>query len=199
MSTTYTAPVALVGYGDSVNAAGRIGSSAFSLLVDFSKMGATPAVGLVVTDILGGIGTLPQNCVVRTIGAQVVNAITTIAGDAPAAIPLTLRAGGTSLASMTLADVNGPALGTEMTAVSLSDGTIRVDGTKADLSIVLGAVLDADSVATAITGGRLMLVFYVDYTPEVEELEALYDNIDEVSDGGNAAPASSMDTQIYIS
>jgi hypothetical protein len=199
MSTKYTAPVALVGYGDSVNATGRIGPSAFSLLVDFSKMGAATATGLVVTDILDGIGTLPQNCVIRTIGAQVVNPITTLAGDAPAAIPLTLKAGSITLDAMTLADVNGPALGTEMTAVSLSNGTIRVDGTKADLSIVVGAVLDADSVATAITGGRLMLVFYVDYMPEVEELEALYDNIDEVSDGGNAAPASSMDPQIYTS
>ena len=199
MSTKYTAPVALVGYGDSVNATGRIGPSAFRLLVDFSEMGATAAVGLVATDILDGIGTLPQNCVIRTVGAQVVNAITTLAGDAPSAIPLTLKAGSITLAAMTLADVNGPALGTEMTAVTLSNGTIRVDGSKADLTIVVGAVKDADSVATAITGGKLMLVFYVDYMLEVEELEALYDNIDEVSDGGNAAPASSMDPQIYTS
>jgi hypothetical protein len=44
-----------------------------------------------------------------------------------------------------------------------------------------------------------MLVFYVDYMPEVEELEALFDDIDEVSYGGNAAPDSSMDAQVYTS
>jgi len=90
---------------------------------------------------------------------------------------------------MTLADVNGPALGVEWTDVSTADGTIGVDGTKTDLSLTIGAVLDnADTpVATAITGGLLMLTFFVDYMPEPDELAALFDTVDEVSDGGNTA------------
>lgn len=199
MSTTYTAPVALVGYGDSVNAAGRIGSSAFSLLVDFAQMGAAPAVGLVSTDIVDLIGKLPHNCVVRRVGAQVVNPITVLSEEGISAIPLTLKAGSTALGAFTLGALNGPALGPQWKDVSLADGTIGVADTKTTLSITVGAVLDdADTpAATAITGGKLLLVFYVDYMPEVNELEALYDTINEVSDGGNAAPASSMASQIY--
>ena len=42
------------------------------------------------------------------------------------------------------------------------------------------------AAATAITGGVLMLVF-VDYIPEVDELNALFNTVNEISDGGNTA------------
>jgi len=189
MATTYTAPNKLFGYADSVNATGRIGPSAFSLFVDFAKVGAPAATGLVSTDIVDDIGALPKNCVVRRVAAQVVRPITVLSADGISAIPITLKAGSTTLASMTLADVNGPALGVEWTDVSTANGTIGVDGTKTDLSLTIGAVLDnADTpVATAITGGLLMLTFFVDYMPEPDELAALFDTVDEVSDGGNTA------------
>ena len=189
MATTYTAPTKLFGYADSVNATGRIGPSAFSLFVDFAKVGAPAATGLVSTDIVDDIGGLPQNCVIRTVAAQVVRPITVLSADGISAIPITLKAGTTTLASMTLADVNGPALGVEWTAVSLADGTVGIDGAKTDLSLTIGAVLDdaTPAVATAITGGLLMLTFFVDYMPEADELAAWFDTIDEVSDGGNTA------------
>ena len=189
MATTYTAPNKLFGYADSVNATGRIGPSAFSLFVDFAKVGAPAATGLVSTDIVDDIGALPKNCVVRRVAAQVVRPITVLSADGISAIPITLKAGSTTLASMTLADVNGPALGVEWTDVSTVNGTIGVDGTKTDLSLTIGAVLDnADTpVATAITGGLLMLTFFVDYMPEPDELAAWFDTVDEVSDGGNTA------------
>ena len=189
MATTYTAPNKLFGYADSVNATGRIGPSAFSLFVDFAKVGAPAATGLVSTDIVDDIGALPKNCVVRRVAAQVVRPITVLSADGISAIPITLKAGSTTLASMTLADVNGPALGVEWTDVSTANGTIGVDGTKTDLSLTIGAVLDnADTpVATAITGGLLMLTFFVDYMPEPDELAAWFDTVDEVSDGGNTA------------
>ena len=44
-----------------------------------------------------------------------------------------------------------------------------------------------EPAATAITGGVLMLIFFVDYIPEVDELTALFQDINEISDGGNTA------------
>lgn len=190
MATTYTAPNKLVGFADSVNATGRFGRSAFTLFVDFAKVGAPAATGLVNTDIVDGIGALPANCVVRTVAAQIVKPITVLSEDGISALPITLKAGSTTLASMTLADVNGPALGAEWTDVSLSDGSTGVAGAKKNLSLTIGAVLDnnADAAAaTAITGGVLMLVFFVDYIPEVDELNALFNTVNEISDGGNTA------------
>ena len=189
MATTYTAQNKLFGYADSVNATGRIGPSAFSHFVDFDKVGAPAATGLVSTDIVDDIGALPKNCVVRRVAAQVVRPITVLSADGISVIPITLKAGSTTLASMTLADVNGPALGVEWTDVSTANGTIGVDGTKTDLSLTIGDVLDNANtpVATAITGGLLMLTFFVDYMPEPDELAAWFDTVDEVSDGGNTA------------
>ena len=190
MATTYTAPNKLVGFADSVNATGRFGRSAFTLFVDFAKVGAPAATGLVNTDIVDGIGALPKNCVVRTVAAQIVKPITVLSEDGISALPITLKAGSTTLASMTLADVNGPALGAEWTDVSLDNGSTGVAGAKKNLSLTIGAVLDnnADAAAaTAITGGVLMLVFFVDYIPEVDELNALFNTVNEISDGGNTA------------
>lgn len=189
MATTYTLKNKLIGYADSVNATGRLGRSAFALFVDFAKAGAAAATGLVVADVIAAAGGLPQNCVVRTVAAQVVKPITVLSADGISALPLTLKAGSTTLASLTLAAINGPTLGAQWTDVSLSDGATGVAGTKADLSLTVGAVLNnaAEPVATAITGGVLMLVFFVDYLPEVDELEALYNTINEISDGGNTA------------
>ena len=190
MATTYTAPNKLVGFADSVNATGRFGRSAFTLFVDFAKVGAPAATGLVNTDIVDDIGALPENCVVRTVAAQIVKPITVLSKDGISALPITLKAGSTTLASMTLADVNGPALGAEWTDVSLSNGSTGVAGAKEGLSLTIGAVLDnhADTpAATAITGGVLMLVFFVDYIPEVDELNALFNTVNEISDGGNTA------------
>ena len=189
MSTTYTAPNKLVGFADSVNATGRFGRSAFALFVDFAKLGAPAATGLVSTDIIDDIGALPQNCVVRSVAAQVVKPITVLSANGISAIPITLKAGSITLASMTLADVNGPALGAEWTDVSLSDGVTGVSGVKEDLSLTIGEVLDnaQTPTATAITGGVLMLVFFVDYLPEVDELNALFNTVNEISDGGNTA------------
>ena len=190
MATTYTAPNKLVGFADSVNATGRFGRSAFTLFVDFAKVGAPAATGLVETDIVDGIGALPANCVVRTVAAQIVKPITVLSEDGISALPITLKAGSTTLASMTLADVNGPELGAEWTDVSLADGSTGVAGAKENLSLTIGEVLDnnADApAATAITGGVLMLVFFVDYIPEVDELNALFNTVNEISDGGNTA------------
>ena len=190
MATTYTAPNKLVGFADSVNATGRFGRSAFTLFVDFAKVGAPAATGLVNTDIVDGIGALPKNCVVRTVAAQIVKPITVLSEDGISALPITLKAGSTTLASMTLADVNGPALGAEWTDVSLSNGSTGVAGAKENLSLTIGAVLDDNTdsaAATAITGGVLMLVFFVDYIPEVDELNALFNTVNEISDGGNTA------------
>lgn len=190
MATTYTAPNKLVGFADSVNATGRFGRSAFTLFVDFAKVGAPAATGLVETDIVDGIGALPENCVVRTVAAQIVKPITVLSKDGISALPITLKAGSTTLASMTLADVNGPELGAEWTDVSLSDGSTGVARTKKNLSLTIGEVLDNkadDPTATAITGGVLMLVFFVDYIPEVDELKALFNTVNEISDGGNTA------------
>lgn len=190
MATTYTAPNKLVGFADSVNATGRFGRSAFTLFVDFAKVGAPAATGLVETDIVDGIGALPENCVVRTVAAQVVKPITVLSEDGISALPITLKAGSTTLASMTLADVNGPELGAEWTDVSLANGSTGVAGAKENLSLTIGAVLDNNAgtpTATAITGGVLMLVFFVDYIPEVDELKALFNTVNEISDGGNTA------------
>lgn len=190
MATTYTAPNKLVGFADSVNATGRFGRSAFTLFVDFAKVGAPAATGLVKTDIVDGIGALPENCVVRTVAAQIVKPITVLSKDGISALPITLKAGSTTLASMTLEDVNGPELGAEWTDVSLDNGSTGVAGAKENLSLTIGEVLDNNADAatpTAITGGVLMLVFFVDYIPEVDELNALFNTVNEISDGGNTA------------
>ena len=190
MATTYTAPNKLVGFADSVNATGRFGRSAFTLFVDFAKVGAPAATGLVVTDIVDDIGALPQNCAVRQVVAQVIKPITVLSTAGISAIPLTLKLGATAIASLSLAALNGPALGAQWTEVSLANGATGVDATKTDLSLTVGAVLDntpVTPVATAITGGVLMLVFFVDYIPEVDELNALFNTVNEISDGGNTA------------
>lgn len=189
MSTTYTQTQRMVGFADSALATGRFGRSAFNLLVDFAKVGAPVGTGLVSTDVVAAIGGLPQNCVVRTVVAQVVRPITVLAATAPSAIPITLKAGATTLASLTLSAINGPTLGAQWTDVSLSDGGTGVAGTKTDLSLTVGAVLDsADTpTATAITGGAILLTFFVDYIPEVDELVAWFTTINEISDGGNTA------------
>jgi len=190
MATTYTAPNKLVGFADSVNATGRFGRSAFTLFVDFAKVGAPAATGLVNTDIVDGIGALPANCVVRTVAAQIVKPITVLSTAGISAIPLTLKLGATAIASLSLAALNGPALGAQWTDVTLANGATGVDATKTNLSLTVGAVLDntpVTPVATAITGGVLMLVFFVDYIPEVDELKALFNTVNEISDGGNAA------------
>ena len=190
MATTYTAPNKLVGFADSVNATGRFGRSAFTLFVDFAKVGAPAATGLVETDIVDGIGALPENCVVRTVAAQIVKPITVLSTAGISAIPLTLKLGATAIASLSLAALNGPALGAQWTDVSLADGSTGVAGAKENLSLTIGAVLDNNAdgpAATAITGGVLMLVFFVDYIPEVDELNALFNTVNEISDGGNAA------------
>jgi hypothetical protein len=189
MATTYTAPNKLVGFADSVNATGRFGRSAFALFVDFAKVGAPAATGLVETDIVDGIGALPENCVVRTVAAQIVKPITVLSKDGISAIPLTLKLGATAIASLSLAALNGPALGAEWTDVSLANGATGVAGAKKNLSLTIGEVRDAaaTSAATAITGGVLMLVFFVDYIPEVDELKALFNTVNEISDGGNTA------------
>jgi hypothetical protein len=152
-------------------------------------VGAPAATGLVETDIVDGIGALPENCVVRTVAAQIVKPITVLSEDGISALPITLKAGSTTLASMTLADVNGPALGAEWTDVSLANGATGVAGAKKNLSLTIGEVLDdaGTPAATAITGGVLMLVFFVDYIPEVDELKALFNTVNEISDGGNTA------------
>ena len=189
MATTYTAPNKLVGFADSVNATGRFGRSAFALFVDFAKVGAPAATGLVETDIVDGIGALPENCVVRTVAAQIVKPITVLSTAGISAIPLTLKLGATAIASLSLAALNGPALGAQWTDVSLADGSTGVAGAKKNLSLTIGEVRDAaaTSAATAITGGVLMLVFFVDYIPEVDELKALFNTVNEISDGGNTA------------
>lgn len=189
MATTYTAPNKLVGFADSVNATGRFGRSAFTLFVDFAKVGAPAATGLVNTDIVDGIGALPKNCVVRTVAAQIVKPITVLSTAGISAIPLTLKLGATAIASLSLAALNGPALGAQWIEVTLANGATGVDATKTDLSLTIGEVLDnADAAAaTAITGGVLMLVFFVDYIPEVDELNALFNTVNEISDGGNTA------------
>ena len=189
MATTYTAPNKLVGFADSVNATGRFGRSAFTLFVDFAKVGAPAATGLVNTDIVDGIGALPENCVVRTVAAQIVKPITVLSTAGISAIPLTLKLGATAIASLSLAALNGPALGAQWTDVSLADGSTGVAGAKKNLSLTIGAVLDdaGTPAATAITGGVLMLVFFVDYIPEVDELKALFNTVNEISDGGNTA------------
>lgn len=194
--STYTAPNKLTGYADSVLATGRFGRSAFTLLVDFAKVGAPAATGLVSTDIVNDIGALPENCVVRSVVAQVAKPITVLSADGISALPLTLKAGSTTLASLSLASLNGPTLGAQWTDVSLSDGSTGVAGAKATLSLTVGAVLDdADTpTATAITGGQLLLVFFVDYIPATDELTALFQTINEVSDGGNAAEEVVIDT-----
>lgn len=197
MGMKYTKTNQLVGYADSANVAGRFGRSAFTILVDFAKLGVPAATGLVVTDIIDAIGALPDNCVVRSVAAQVVKAITVLSTAGISAIPLTLKAGSTTLASLSLAALNGPALGPQWADVSLSDGSTGVAGTKTDLSLTVGAVLDnaQTPVATAITGGILMLTFFVDYMPEPDELTALFQSIDlEVSDGGNTAEEVDFDT-----
>lgn len=195
MSTTYTAPNKLIGYADSANVAGRMGRSAFSLFVDFAKVGAPAATGLVVTDIVDAIGGLPENCAVRSVVAQVVKPITVLSTAGVSAIPLTLKAGSTTLASLALGDLNGPTLGAQWTDVALATGSTGVDGAKENLSLTVGAVLDdADTpVATAITGGVLMLVFFVDYIPAVDELEAWFNTVNEISDGGNTATEVTID------
>ena len=189
MATTYTAPNKLVGFADSVNATGRFGRSAFALFVDFAKVGAPAATGLVNTDIVDGIGALPQNCAVRQVVAQVVKPITVLSTAGISAIPLTLKLGATAIASLSLAALNGPKLGAQWTEVTLANGATGVDATKTNLSLTIGAVLDNASTptATAITGGVLMLVFFVDYIPEVDELNALFNTVNEISDGGNTA------------
>ena len=190
MSTTYTAPNKLVGYADSVLATGRFGRSAFTLLVDFAKLGVPAATGLVVMDIVDAIGALPENCVVRTVVAQVAKPITVLSSSGASAIPLTLKAGSTTLASLALGALNANTKGAQWTDVSLSDGGTGVATTKNKLSLTVGAVLDNTAVtpvATAITGGQLLLVFFVDYIPETDELAALFDTINEISDGGNTA------------
>ena len=192
MPNTYTQKQKLIGYSDSAVAGGRIGRSAFALFVDFAKVGAPAATGLVVTDIIDDIGGLPENCVVRTVVAQVVKPITVLtpAGtNGITAIPLVLKGGSTTLATFALGSLNGNDKGGHWVDVSLSDGGTGVAGTKNDLSLTVGAVTNgADTpAATAITGGVLMLIFFVDYIPETDELAALFDSIDEVSDGGNNA------------
>ena len=190
MATTYTAPNKLVGFADSVNATGRFGRSAFALFVDFAKVGAPAATGLVNTDIVDGIGALPQNCAVRQVVAQVVKPITVLSTAGISAIPLTLKLGATAIATLSLAALNGPKLGAQWTEVTLASGATGVDATKTNLSLTVGAVLDntpVTPVATAITGGVLMLVFFVDYIPEVDELNALFNTVNEISDGGNTA------------
>jgi len=190
MATTYTAPNKLVGFADSVNATGRFGRSAFTLFVDFAKVGAPAATGLVETDIVDDIGALAQNCAVRQVVAQVVKPITVLSTAGISAIPLTLKLGSTTIASLTLEALNGPELGAQWTEVTLANGATGVDATKTDLSLTVGAVLDntpVTPVATAITGGVLMLVFFVDYIPEVDELNALFNTVNEISDGGNTA------------
>lgn len=193
---TYTAPNKLVGYADSANATGRIGRSAFALFVDFAKVGAPAATGLVATDIVTAVGGLPDNCVVRTVAAQVVQPITVLSSAGISAIPLTLKAGSTTLASLSLAALNGPDKGAQWTDVSLSDGSTGVAGAKATVSLTVGAVLDntpVTPVATAITGGLLMLVFFVDYIPAVDELEGWFKVVNEISDGGNTATEVTLD------
>ena len=190
MSTTYTAPNKLAGFADSVNATGRFGRSAFTLFVDFAKVGAPAATGLVETDIVDDIGALAQNCAVRQVVAQVVKPITVLSTAGISAIPLTLKLGSTTIASLTIEALNGPELGAQWTEVTLANGATGVDATKTDLSLTVGAVLDntpVTPVATAITGGVLMLVFFVDYIPEVDELNALFNTVNEISDGGNTA------------
>lgn len=187
---TYKTLNKLIGYADSANATGRIGPSAFALLVDFAKVGAPASTGLVVTDVIDKIGGLPENCVVRTVAAQIVKPITVLSKEGISAVPIALKAGSTALASLVLDATNGPDKGaTWYDVATLANGTIGVDGTKADLSLTVGAVLDDDDTATAtgITGGILMLVLFVDYMPEVDELKALFDTIESVSDGGNTA------------
>lgn len=193
--STYTAPNKLIGYADSANATGRIGRSAFVFTVDFAKVGAPAATGLVENDIVEAIGGLPSNAVVRTVVAQVVKPITVLSADGISALPLTLKAGSTSLASLALAALNSPSLGAQWTDVALATGSTGVAGAKEDVSLTVGAVLDdADTpVATAITGGVLALYFFVDYIPAPDELTALYQTVNEVSDGGNAATEVAFD------
>ena len=158
-------------------------------------MGAPAGTGLVSTDIIDEIGVLPQNCVVRSVVSQVLKPITVLSEDGISAIPLTLKKGSTTIASLSLADLNGPTLGAQWDDVSLSNGRTDVDAAKTTLSLTIGAVLDdADTpTATAITGGQLMLNFFVDYIPEVDELTALgQDLTDYVSDGGNAAEEATL-------
>jgi len=129
--------------------------------------------------------------------AQVLKPITVLSEDGISAIPLTLKAGSTTLASLALGAINSPALGAQWTDVSsLSDGCTGIGTAKNTLSLTVGNVLDNASPtpqATAITGGQLLIAFFVDYMPEADELTALSQDItDYVSDGGNAAGEATL-------
>jgi len=193
--STYTNSPKLTGYADSALATGRVGRSAFTLLVDFAKVGAPAATGLVATDVIDEIGALPQNCAVRSVVAQVLKPITVLSEDGISAIPLSLKKGSTEIASLSLAGLNGPALGAQWDDVNLANGRMDVDDGDTTLSLTVGAVLDNAGTpkATAITGGQLLIAFFVDYMPEADELTALSQDItDYVSDGGNAAGEATL-------
>ena len=182
--------VNLIGYADSVNATGRIGPSAFAILIDFKEIGLITGTGAVKDDVITNIGTLPSNCVVRRVAGMVVDPLQILASDkTPAKLEFIVQGGSTALGTLNMVTANGNRLAMWADPANLAAGTIGVDGTKSALTVKLGDIHHTTNTDTAIVGGKLLLVFMVDYMPEPDEVEALFQDIDEyVSDGGNTAP-----------
>lgn len=185
--SNYDYPIQLTGFADSVNASGRIGSSAFALVVDLAKV--APVAGLETDDTVT-IGALPQNCVVTNVALQIVKPITLVNGKAIGETKFTTKAGSTTIAAFGDAvSNNGADKGALWAApATVANGTIGVDGSKETITLVVTSTKDVDSTASAVVGGVVMLTFFVDYNPSSDELVALFKDVDEyVSDGGNTA------------
>jgi hypothetical protein len=182
--------VNLIGYADSVNATGRIGPSAFSILIDFGQIGLVTGTGAVEDDVITNIGTLPKNCVVRRVAGMVVEPLQILDSDkTPAKLEFIVKGGATALGTLDMVGGNGNKLAVWADPANLAAGTIGVDDTKSALTVTLGDIHHTTNTDTAIVGGKLLLVFMVDYMPEPDEVDALFQDIDEyVSDGGNTAP-----------
>lgn len=185
--SNYDYPIQLTGFADSVNASGRIGSSAFALVVDLAKV--APVTGLVTDDTVT-IGALPENCVVTNVALQIVKPVTLVDGKAIGETKFTVKAGSTTIAAFGDAVSNNGADKSALWAApaTVANGTIGVDDNKETITLVVTSTKDVDSTASAVVGGVVMLTFFVDYNPSSDELVALFQNVDEyVSDGGNTA------------
>lgn len=190
--SNYNLKPVLKGYSDSANSGGRIGSSAFALpIIDLDSI--TGGTGIAKDDTLGGaaaakvsattpgLGISANNSVVRRIGIQVIRPLVNAAGTTITAVPLLIKIGTNDAVTVTL---DSGATG----ASAFADVTAAKGLTGPTEDVPITAVVGTLAPASNIVSGSLLLVFYVDYLPEVDEAESMARSVlASYLDGGSAS------------
>lgn len=172
----YTDPTP-IGFADTVNA-GRIGSGAFAVEIDFSKLGGVETDDLVFTGLLPGGMKIRQSAVVVTEPLAVVdNADEADTLNSATLIPYARTAG---VADATLG--TGAIAANERGETSFPTGVAVVVSPLAETFLIVKVGINHGTTPATdgkLISGKVLVIIYADYSPSLDEVVSLYPAGDE--------------------